>query len=314
MRLNFFILNLAICILLNIIALAQCPYGPCGANLIPNPDFEITSSSCGNASLSCIMFYDTSKVESWWGTAMSSGGISQSNTSDYSNPACVGIAFGCNNFGAACSGAGHVWLAESNYEYIQAQLLSPLQSGKNYCFTFTYRLGFNTTGFGLWVHNLGKILHSGPFCYNAQPPVLTFSTTGGSGCQVATLNFTATGGETWILIGPTVSDQEITLDNFSLKEQCLSTGLDYGNGNSSEAFQILPNPSNGIFTIANSNNLKRHFEVAVYNVLGQKMYQSENVTTPLNLDFTNQAKGMYLIQILDNTGRVVNKKLILVEI
>lgn len=276
---------------------SQCPSGSCGPNLLPNSDFEITSTACGDATLPCIMYYDTSKVQGWWGTAPSSGGMTQANTPDYSNPACVGVPFGCNDFGAACSGGGHVWLAEVNYEYIQAQLLSPMQAGVSYCFTFTYRLGFNITGFGVWFHDLGKIYHSGQSIFNTQSPGITFSTEGGSGCQTATLNYTATGGETWILIGPTLMNQEITLDSLSLHEQCSATDIE-DSMISASSFFISPNPATETLTIDLSKNQNHKAQLQIFNAMGM-LVREVSVTQSSKIDISDLERGIYFVRLQD---------------
>lgn len=288
-------------------SVAQCPNGPCGPNLLPNPNFEITSAACGDPTLSCIMYYDTSKVQGWYGTTLSSGGISQANTPDYSNPFCVGVPFGCNNFGTACWGGGHVWLAESNYEYIQSQLLSPLQAGVTYCFTFTYRLGFNITGFGVWLHNLGKIYHSGQAIFTTQPASINFNTSGGTGCQTATLTYNATGGETWILIGPTFNSQEITLDSLSLREQCLATSISYNYDDISSSIKIFPNPIVNSLNIISETN--EDLEIILFDITTRKLLQHK-FTSSISLSTEQMAKGVYFYEVWCGTNLYKQGKLV----
>ncbi len=273
---------------------AQCPNGSCGPNLLPNANFEITSQSCGDPTISCVLFYDSSKVAGWYGTAPSSAGLAQPNTPDYSNPACTGSPFGCNNFGTACSGAGHVWLADVNYEYIQSQLITPLVAGTNYCFTFIYRPGVNVTGMGIWLHNLGKIYHTGQSIFNGQPPTMVFTSTGVSGCQTATLNFTAAGGETWILLGPTSSDQEITLDSLSLREQCTSTGISPSLDNPSTAIQVFSNPINNTLNV--TSHTKQVLEITVYDITARKLLQ-QKFTRFVSLNTQPLTKGIYMYEV-----------------
>jgi len=213
---------------------SQCPNGICGPNLLPNPNFETTSADCANPATTCIMYFNTSKVQDWWGTVNSTD--PPPNTPDYKNPSCVASA--CNSFGTACSGNGHVWLASGNYEYIQAQLVSPLQPNINYCFTFSYKSGFGVMGFGVWLHNLGKIYHSGASIFTTQPPTLSITPPNTFGCGTVTVNFCATGGETWILIGPRVSTDDVILDDLFLQEQC------GGTGNCSSALNATITPAN----------------------------------------------------------------------
>jgi endonuclease I len=66
---------------------------------------------------------------------------------------------------------------------------------------------------------------------------------------------------------------------------------------------IYPNPSNGNFTI---NNSSKEFSFEIYNLLGQKVFESTtiNSTTKIN---SNLNKGIYLLKIIDSTKTSIKK-------
>ncbi|CAM2875404.1 endonuclease [Flavobacterium frigoris] len=69
---------------------------------------------------------------------------------------------------------------------------------------------------------------------------------------------------------------------------------------------IYPNPSNGSFTIDNSN---KAFSVEIYNLLGQKVFESNN-TNGTALSVLHLDKGLYLIKITDDAKTSVKKIII----
>lgn len=71
-------------------------------------------------------------------------------------------------------------------------------------------------------------------------------------------------------------------------------------------FKMYPNPSNGNFSIDNSN---KAFSVEIYNVLGQKVFEIKNADGS-NLSVTNLNKGVYLVKITDDTKSLIKKLII----
>jgi phosphatidylserine/phosphatidylglycerophosphate/cardiolipin synthase-like enzyme len=73
-----------------------------------------------------------------------------------------------------------------------------------------------------------------------------------------------------------------------------------------ENFVLYPNPTNGIFHItAKENSLNDSVELRVYDVLGNKVLEkhSTNLTNE-SIDLSNQASGMYFVDVL-NSGKEV---------
>ena len=71
-----------------------------------------------------------------------------------------------------------------------------------------------------------------------------------------------------------------------------------------EALSLYPNPTTGQFTVEGANVAK----VEVYNLVGQKVHESEGQV--VNIDAANWHKGIYLVNIVEENGAVVTKKLV----
>ena len=68
--------------------------------------------------------------------------------------------------------------------------------------------------------------------------------------------------------------------------------------------KLYPNPTTGQFTVEGANVAK----VEAYNLVGQKVHEAEGQV--VNIDATNWNKGIYLVNIIEQNGAVVAKKLV----
>ena len=68
--------------------------------------------------------------------------------------------------------------------------------------------------------------------------------------------------------------------------------------------KLYPNPTSGQFTVEGANVAK----VEVYNLVGQKMHEAEGQV--VNIDAAEWHKGIYLVNIIEENGAVVTKKLV----
>ena len=72
----------------------------------------------------------------------------------------------------------------------------------------------------------------------------------------------------------------------------------------STKLNVYPNPTTGQFTVEGANVAK----VEVYNLVGQKVHEAEGQV--VNIDATDWHKGIYLVNIIEENGAVVTKKLV----
>ncbi len=94
------------------------------------------------------------------------------------------------------------------------------------------------------------------------------------------------------------TDQNDCTYGVTINENLLSV-----NELSSEA-KLYPNPTTGQFTVEGANVAK----VEVYNLVGQKVHEAEGKT--ISIDATEWNKGIYLVNIIEQSGAVVTKKLV----
>ena len=95
-----------------------------------------------------------------------------------------------------------------------------------------------------------------------------------------------------------VSDQNDVIFDVTIDENLISvTEL-------SDEIKLYPNPTTGQFTVEDANVAK----VEVYNLVGQKVHEAEGQV--VNIDATNWNKGIYLVNIIEQNGAVVAKKVV----
>ena len=77
-------------------------------------------------------------------------------------------------------------------------------------------------------------------------------------------------------------------------------------------FKLYPNPSNGNITMSNIQNIKLK-NIEIFNVLGMLVEQI-NVrqnSSKIDLDLSQLNKGIYLLKVLDKTGIIAIRKLVI---
>ena len=94
------------------------------------------------------------------------------------------------------------------------------------------------------------------------------------------------------------TDQNDCIYGVNINENLLSI-----NELSAEA-KLYPNPTTGQFTVEGANVAK----VEVYNLVGQKVHEAESKT--ISIDAAEWNKGIYLVNIIEQSGAVVTKKLV----
>lgn len=77
----------------------------------------------------------------------------------------------------------------------------------------------------------------------------------------------------------------------------------------SKEFKLYPNPVEGDYFVIDTD--ESIIEVKVLNLLGQQVYQQHyNNTQTARIEFENNEKGLYLVQIKTNDNRVTTKRIL----
>lgn len=84
------------------------------------------------------------------------------------------------------------------------------------------------------------------------------------------------------------------------KESKIETVLDIN------TIVIYPNPSNGTFSVNNSNKM---YSIEIYSIIGQKIYSEEN-STKSEITLPNSVKGTFLIRVTIDSNSVIKKLII----
>ncbi len=75
--------------------------------------------------------------------------------------------------------------------------------------------------------------------------------------------------------------------------------------------KIYPNPSNGKFQFTiDGSQFDENCKVEIYNVQGERIYQSAITNTKFDIDLSNQPNGIYIVKIYDGQT-VLTKKIVI---
>ncbi len=70
---------------------------------------------------------------------------------------------------------------------------------------------------------------------------------------------------------------------------------------------IYPNPSSGMFTLRNA---EAGSQLTVSNILGEIIYQTKVASAQVQVDLSNEAKGIYFFHLDDKNGFISSGKMI----
>lgn len=77
---------------------------------------------------------------------------------------------------------------------------------------------------------------------------------------------------------------------------------------SAMVLRFYPNPARSFVTFDFDRGYDKGFSIQVFNVLGRKMYQGANLNQRTTINLTDFERGMYVYQLFDRTGRMVESK------
>jgi hypothetical protein len=69
--------------------------------------------------------------------------------------------------------------------------------------------------------------------------------------------------------------------------------------------RFYPNPATTLITFDFQKNLDRGHTIQVYNFLGKKVYEATNLNQKTVIDLSNYNRGVYIYQLFDKTGKLI---------
>lgn len=70
--------------------------------------------------------------------------------------------------------------------------------------------------------------------------------------------------------------------------------------------KLYPNPATSYIIFDLQKNSQKGLTITVYNFLGKKMYESQNVSEKTTLTLTDFTRGVYIYHLIDQSGKVLD--------
>lgn len=69
--------------------------------------------------------------------------------------------------------------------------------------------------------------------------------------------------------------------------------------------KLYPNPAQSYITFELQKSTEKGAIIQVYNFLGKKMYENQNISEKLTIDLNEFARGIYIYHLRDMTGKLI---------
>jgi len=69
--------------------------------------------------------------------------------------------------------------------------------------------------------------------------------------------------------------------------------------------RLYPNPATSYITFDLQRSYEKGLSIQVYNFLGRKMYETQNVSEKTNVDLTEFTRGVYIYHLIDKSGKII---------
>jgi hypothetical protein len=69
--------------------------------------------------------------------------------------------------------------------------------------------------------------------------------------------------------------------------------------------RFYPNPATTFVNFDLQNTVDKGYSIQVFNFLGRKMFEATNINQSTRLNLTDFNRGVYIYQLRDRTGKVV---------
>lgn len=72
-----------------------------------------------------------------------------------------------------------------------------------------------------------------------------------------------------------------------------------------KVIKYYPNPASTVINFEFSKTVQRDFTLQVYNFVGKKVYELSNVSQKITVPLTDFYRGVYIFQLRDKSGRII---------
>jgi hypothetical protein len=69
--------------------------------------------------------------------------------------------------------------------------------------------------------------------------------------------------------------------------------------------RLYPNPATSVVNLDLGNALNKGYSIQVFSFLGRKMYEASNISQRITLPLTDFNRGVYVYQLRDRNGKLV---------
>ena len=69
--------------------------------------------------------------------------------------------------------------------------------------------------------------------------------------------------------------------------------------------RLFPNPATSVVNLDLGAAMNKGYSIQVYSFLGRKMYEASNISQRLTVSLTDYSRGVYIYQLRDRSGKLV---------
>jgi hypothetical protein len=103
--------------------------------------------------------------------------------------------------------------------------------------------------------------------------------------------------------------QILPILSFILLAAISSNGQESRNANPDlpgKVVKLYPNPATSYITFDLQKSYQKGMTIVVYNFLGKKMYESQNISEKTTITLTDFGRGVYIYHLNDQSGKVLD--------
>ena len=99
----------------------------------------------------------------------------------------------------------------------------------------------------------------------------------------------------------------VSIISLTIAAHSQATGASFGNATTQAGIlRFYPNPATTVITFDFQRSYDKGYSIQIYNaVLGRKTFEQTNIPDKLTVDLSNFTRGVYVYQLIDKAGKLV---------